>query len=591
MREGSFLTEHYYDSAVLAQGFSMGPWQVEPCRNTISQGGEKIHLENRLMQTLVFLAQHPGQVLARKHFFDIVWQGLVVNEEALSRAISMLRTLLGDDAHSPKFIQTIPGNGYRLISDVVIAQGGKQKVPPANDVQNNSIAVLPFVNLSADQGNAYFSDGISEEILNVLSQVQRFKVVGRTSSFAFKDTNKDIREIGNALGVTHVLEGSVRRAGSRVRITAQLIKTDDGYHLWSQSFDRELNDVFAIQDEIALAVTKALKVTLLGVRSGQEIIGGTNNTMAFQHYLRGVHYRYRGALKDTVWRAAEAFQKAIELDPEYARAYVNLAYVCNDLVWNGYITQEEGLMRVHKAATKAIELSPDLAIAHIALSLPLQIDFRDRLKVERLVNKALALNPGNVNVQIEYARINCNKAQHETSIAAARKALILDPLSVYANHFLGHVLFFARHFEQAIPAFRQALELDPNYPKPHFFVALSYYHQGEYEAALEEALLEPLDWMRWTASAIILYRLGRVSEAEDNFASLAEIGIEENNFVQQAGIQAQMGKIEEAISSLNVAYSYRDPGLTQILIDPIFDPVREDPRFADLLEKVGLIDA
>jgi len=539
------------------------------------------------MQTLLFLARHPGQVISRQQFFDSVWQGLVVNEEALSRAISLLRNSLDDDAHAPKFIQTIPGVGYRLIAAVSLPHTREGNTPPNKGAHKNSIAVLPFVNLSDDPGNEYFSDGISEEILNVLTQVKRFKVVGRTSSFVFKDRNEDLRQIGRTLDVSHVLEGSVRKAGVRVRITAQLINTDDGYHLWSNTFDRELNDIFAVQDEIAVAVTKALKIKLLGDAGRHQIIGGTHHTGAYQAYLLGIHYRNRGALKETVYHAVDAFELAIERDPKYARAYAYLAFTWNDLVWNGYVSQEEGLGQMNKAAAKAIELAPELALGHLALGLSLQCDFVDRRNIEKAINTALELNAGNVNVQIEYARINCNNGHGEISVSAARKALNLDPVSVYANHFMGHVLYFARRYKEAIPAFRQALKLNPHYPKPHYFIAMSHYWLGEYEAAIAEIQLESLNWMKWTASTVILHRLSRIEEAEANFASLAAIGVEENNFIQQAGIQAQLGDTEQAIKSLHLAYSCRDPGLTQILIDPFFDPICQDQRFIELLAQVG----
>ena len=572
----------------LDSGFTLGPWRVEPGRNAIFQGNDERHLENRLMQTLVFLAQHQGQVISREQFFDSVWQGLVVNEEALSRAISLLRSALEDNAHKPKFIQTIPGVGYRLIADAVKTQGRKDIASSTNGVQKNSIAVLPFLNLSDDPENEYFSDGISEEILNFLAQVKRFKVVGRTSSFVFKDRNEDLREIGRTLDVTHVLEGSVRKAGTRVRITAQLIKTADGFHLWSKTFDRELDDIFVVQDEIASAVAKALKVQLLGEERDHQIIGGTHNTKAYQAYLLGVHYRNRGALKETVRRAAEAFQQAIELDPGYARAYAALARTWIDKVWNGYTSYEEGARKINTFVTKSIELAPDLADGYLALGLLLDINiFLDSRSALEAIGRALELNPGNARVQVQFARMNSHYGNTEISIAAAKKAVELDPVSVYTNHVLGHVLYFTRHYEEAIRAFRHTLELDPHYPKPHYFIAMSLYFLGETESALEEIQQEPLNWMRWTAFTVILHRLGRTEEAESNFAQLVEIGVEENNFMQQAGIHAQMGDTERAIRSLEVAYGYRDPGFTQLLVDPFVDPIRDDKRFIEMLAKVG----
>ncbi len=570
----------------LESGFVLGPWRVEPGRNTIFHGSDEKHLENRLMQTLVFLAEHQGKVVSREQFFDSVWQGLVVNEEALSRAISLLRSALNDDAHTPKYIQTVPGIGYCLIADVTAVHHREPGISTRND---KSIAVLPFINFSDDSDNEYFSDGVSEEILNALAQVKRFKVVGRTSSFVFKGRNEDLREIGRILEVAHVLEGSVRKAGNRVRITAQLIKTGDGYHLWSKTFDRELNDIFLVQDEIATAVTKALKIELLGDKSDHQAIGGTLNTKAYQAYLLGIHYHNRGALKETVQHAAEAFEKAIELDPGYARAYSSLARTWVDKLWNGYTSHEEGVAKVDALVSRAIALAPDLADGYLSLGLLQDINFfqegRNALKA---IGRALELNPGSALIQIQFARINSHYGNAEISIESAKKAVELDPVSVYANHLLGHVLYFTRHYEEAIRAFRHTLELAPHYPKPHYFIAMSHYWLGDTKTAYDVIQHEPLDWMRWTASSVILHRLGRTAESEENFALLAEVGISENNFIQQAGIHAQLGDLDQAFESLNVALNYGDPGFSQLLVDPFSDPIRDDPRFARIVSKIGL---
>ena len=542
------------------------------------------------MQTLVFLAGHQGQTVTREQFFSSVWKDLVVNEEALSRAISLLRTALGDNAYTPNYIQTIPGVGYRLIADVGLIEKGFPTATSEEKNCNNSIAVLPFINLSEDPANEYFSDGITEEILNVLAQINRFKVVGRTSSFAFKDRNKDVRKIGKALNVSHVLEGSVRKAGTQVRITAQLISADDGYHLWSKTFDRELGDIFAVQDEIAAAISSSMKSELLGSEQVRHTSGGTNNAEAYQAYLMGMHYRNRGALRETVSHAADAFQRAIELDPEYSRAYAGLAFTWNDLVWNGYESQEDGLRHMNLAASKAIDLTPGLADGHLALGLSLQMDFKKQRSAQNAISRAMKLNPGNTRVLIEYSRIHCNLGNHETSIAAARKALELDPVSVYTNHWLGHTLYFARRYEEAMAVFRQALKLDPHYPKPHYFISLCHYWMSDPLNALEEIQHEPLTWMRLTASVSILHHLGRVDEAVSNFDALIDVESEDECSVQQAGIYAQLGEIDLAMKWLGRAYELGDPGLTQLKINPFFDPLQADIRFEELLVNVGFTE-
>lgn len=569
-------------------GFTVGPWRVDPLRNVIVRGDEEKHLENRLMQTLVYLAENQGRAVPRAEFFDSVWRGRVVNEEALSRAISLLRTMLGDNAQAPEFIQTIPGVGYRLIARVVTDQSpGSAFKAVTPDFQPNSIAVLPFLNLSDDASNEYFSDGVSEEILNVLSQIDRFKVVGRTSSFAFKGRNEDLRKVGKTLNVTHVLEGSVRKADARVRITAQLIKTDDGYHLWSQTFDRELDDILKVQDEIAAAVVEALKVKLLGESSEPKVVGGTDNSVAYQAYLKGLHHQNRGARKESILLAIDTFTRAVELDPGFARAWAGLAISLSIGLWNGLIEQQEGRARGMAAAERAVELAPDLASGHLALATHWQQGNPRWAAAQRSINRALDLNPGNPGVLIEYARIHLHLGHFETSIAAARKALELEPVSVYAHHILGHVLYFARRYEEAIPAFRETLEMDPYYPKPHYFIAMSLHWMGQSEAALEEIRKEPLSWMKNTASAAILHRLGRTEEAEDFFQRLRDVGVEQNNFIQQADLYAQMGDTDLAIDALNTALEYGDPGFTQLLVDPFLDPIRDDPRFVKIFEKVG----
>lgn len=472
--------------------------------------------------------------------------------------------------------------------------GGLQRTDDAVGSPNSavlpsaaSVAVLPFVNMSNDPENEYFSDGLTEELLNVLAKIDALKVAARTSSFHFKGQTGDIAEIGRRLGVATVLEGSVRKSGSRFRITAQLINAADGYHLYSETFDREMDDIFAIQDEISSSVAKALEVRLLDKDVNPQHIGGTTNTEAFQAYLLAVHYRNRGDDKDTLYTAIEAFQKATDLDPEYAKAHVGLAMAWSQMALNSFTSYEEGCSKMEIALDRALELSPRLSEAQLALGrlrLTHKLDLRGALIA---FDTALELNPGNVDVQIEYSKVQCWQGRYDESIAAARQAVELDPVSLVANHNLGHVLYFSRRYEQAIPALRHTLAVEPRYPKPHYFIAMSLYWLGRTEAAWEEIQQEPLDWMRWTASSVILHRLGRVPEAEANLANINDPDDQEFATVQRAGTYAQWGEAELAFESLDQAVHYGDPGLAQLLVDPFVDPIRDDPRFIELLKKLG----
>jgi len=449
-----------------------------------------------------------------------------------------------------------------------------------------SIAVLPFVNMSGDPENEYFSDGLSEELLNVLAKVNELKVAARTSSFHFKGQTGNIAEIANSLGVASVLEGSVRQSGARVRITAQLINAADGYHMYSETFDRDLTDIFAVQDEIANAVTEALKVKLLGDETARFNTGGTQNTEAFKRYLQGMHYLNRGSDQASLQSAADVFQRAVDLDPGYAQAYAGLAMAWEELVTNnfadlGFITSKVGI-----AAAKAIELAPDLAEGYQVMSRILLHYKLDQEGSREAINTALKMNPGNVEVQIEYARSKSLFLAHDEAVLAARVAQELDPVSMFANHFLGHVLYFARRYDEAISVYRKVLKLDPHYPRPHYEIAMCLFKKGDFQQALYEVEQEPLTWMKFSGMAIVLQALGRSEEAEASMAELIK-DYRENGLYQQTQVYAQWGKLGKALQTLNEAHEYGDPGTSQLLVDPLLDPIREEPQFAELLRKTG----
>lgn len=452
-----------------------------------------------------------------------------------------------------------------------------------------SVAVLPFVNMSGDAENEYFSDGLSEELLNVLSKINELKVAARTSSFHFKGETGNIAEIARSLGVASVLEGSVRQSGARVRITAQLINAADGYHMWSETFDRDLTDIFAVQDEIASSVAAALKVKLLGGDTASLNTGGTQNPEAFKEYLQGVHFRNRGSDQSSLKSAVDAFENAIKLDPGYAQAYAGLAFAWDQLATNGFIKVEDGLNKVVETTSRAIELAPDLADGYLVLGRMLLHYRLDQEGAQNAINTALKLNPGNSDVQIEFARISCYFRDVEASVTAAQKALELDPVSMFAHHFLGHVLYFGRRYNEAIAVFRHALILDPQYPRNRYTMGMCIFLQGDKENALKEIEGEPLSWMKNSGSAILLHRLGRLAEAESFLDFLKSKQIEENALYQQGQIYTQWGDADQAIKYLNYARDYNDPGLSQLMVDPLLDPIRDDPRFNELIAKIGFV--
>ena len=449
-----------------------------------------------------------------------------------------------------------------------------------------SVAVLPFVNMSDDKANEYFSDGLAEELLNVLAKISELRVAARTSSFHFKGQTGNIAEIAKSLGVASVLEGSVRQAAEQVRVTAQLINAEDGYHLWSETYDRRLDDIFAVQDEIASSVAEALKVKLLENEDTHFTVGGTTNTDAFKQYLQGVHFRNQGSDKKSLIKASEAFERAITLDPDYAQAHAGLAMAWEQLITNNFMPLELVAEKIEAPANRAIELEPDLADSYVVLNRMLLHYRLDEAGAQKAIEKAISLNPGNVDVQIEYARINTLFCKHDEAVAAARAALDLDPISMYAYHFLGYVLYHARRYDQAIKVFRQVLDLEPGYPRPHYGIAMSLFLQRQAEPALDELQVEPLSWMRYSGLAIVLGHLGKQAEAQQNLDKLIR-DYAENGLYQQAQVHAQWGDADSALNCLNRSREIGDPGTSQVLVDPLLDPIRDDPRFEALLAQTG----
>lgn len=481
-------------------------------------------------------------------------------------------------------------NGLKRSTPVTDDPPHDDTVPLAEEIADTyskaSVAVLPFVNMSGNEDNEYFSDGLSEELLNALSKIPGLKVAARTSSFHFKGHTGDIAGIAQQLSVGSILEGSVRQSGNRIRITAQLINAHDGYHLWSEKFDRELDDIFHVQDEIANSVAKALKVKLLGETRTGIRPGSTDNPEAFNAYLRGMHYRNRGSNETALRDAVSAYKRAIELDPEYAQAYAGLAGVLLQLATNNFAELDEVVDQAYEAARKSVELAPELADPYPVLA-TIALNFRlDKQSAQEAIDMALRLDPGNARVHIRNASIGFCSGDFDASLASARIARELDPVSANANQWLGHTLYFARRYDEAIEAYYQALELDPDFPRLHYGIGMCRFMLGDTEAAASEIAEEPLDWMRLSGTAILQEKLGNQEEAKAAMAAM-RAGYRDNGLYQQAQVLAQWGDSDEALKALNRAREIGDPGISQIVADPLLDPLREEPGFQDLMRTIG----
>jgi adenylate cyclase len=453
-----------------------------------------------------------------------------------------------------------------------------------------SIAVLPFVNMSVDREQEYFCDGLAEELINALSKTEDLKVAARTSAFSFKGKDVKVSEIGQALNVGAVLEGSVRKAGNRLRIIVQLINASDGYHLWSERYDRQMEDVFEIQDEITLAIVEALKVKLLGAERAALLRRYTENTEAYHLYLKGRYYwNKRTELK----KGIEYFQQAIELDPNYALSYVGLADCYNLLAGHSGLSPKETFPRAKVAALKALELDGKLAEAHASLGFVMYRFDWDWLGAEREFKRALEMNPSYATANHWYGEFLALMGRFGESIAEMRRAQELDPLSLPINTDMGQSFFFARQYHQAEEQFRKTLEIDPNFVRAHVLLGECYEQMLRYDEAEAEfqKAVEQSGGKTLTLAALgHAYAMsGKRTAAQKMLDDLVELA--QKDYVSPydiAVIHTGLGEPDLAFAWLDKAYQDRSVWSVCLQVDPRLDTLRQDARFTELLRGVNL---
>jgi TolB-like protein/Tfp pilus assembly protein PilF len=433
--------------------------------------------------------------------------------------------------------------------------------------------------MSGDKDQEYFSDGLTEELLNSLSEINELQVAARTSAFSFKGTNTDIGTIARKLNVGAVLEGSVRRSANTIRITAQLINAVTGFHLWSKTYDRDLGDVLKLQTEIATAVASALKVTLLGDVAAKVELGGTRNSDAFDAYLRGARaYSSRRDTKDLP-AAIAAYTEAIRLDPHYALAFAGRSIAHSDVAGEAETPAavREGFDKAQADAHQALALAPDLAQAHLA-SAVVSDNTLDFTPANDEYERALALAPGNAQVLRDSGGFAANMGHFDAGLAATRRAVVLDPLARQSHTALGQALYAARRYEEAVAAYAEVIRLDPDYKSTYANRGFAYYGLGDLERARASCETKPDYWGSQQCLAVIYDKLGRHADAEAELTKL-KAALGDTAAYQYATIYAQWGNRAKALESLDTAWRLRDPGLELLKTDPLLDPLRQEPRF------------
>ena len=475
--------------------------------------------------------------------------------------------------------------------------------PTVNALPEKSVAVLAFDNLSDDKGSEYFSDGISEELLTVLQKIPGLRVAARTSAFSFKGKNATAQEIGQKLGVAHLVEGSVRKAGETVRIAARLTKTTSGDEIWSENYTRNLKDVFAVQTELAATIVEQLRGQLTGggESKAKEVIqaevqaaekGGTKNVEAHQSYLQGRFYGDRNSEK-SAGQALAAYQRAVQLDPNFALAWAGLA---KTHVWECFYSGElsrttfdKHLADAREAVAHALAIEPNLPEAldvRATIQLGLEFDWKGGAEILRT---ALALAPTNVGLLINAGNLALAQGDPERATALYRQAVTLDPVNPAARAYLASNFVNTRHFAEAEAEYPRVVELNPAAPNAHAGLGQAYVLQGKFEEAVTEAEKDAAEWAKLYVVAPARWSQKRIPESNAALARLKETSADIAAY-QIAGVHAYRGEKDQAFEWLERARQQRDPGLQNTKVDPFLVNLHGDPRWQAFLHTMGMAD-
>ena len=614
------------------------------CLDTSNQclwrGEERVQIPPKAYDVLRYLVENPGRLVTPDELLERLWPETYVNPEVVRKYILDIRKILGDRPGKPEFIETVTKRGYRFIATVVDetatpgptserqgegaapetaaleqARPSSQRhplqtvavvlllavfvlgataghfwsarnTPTRSSLNANSIAVLPFTDVSPSKDQEYFSDGLSDELITDLAKTPGLKVVARSSAFQFKGKNEDLHSVAQKLGVANVLEGSVRKEGNRARISVELIQADDGFQLWSETYDREIKDIFAVQDEIARAVVDALQSKLLKGDATLADSSRVTNSEAYQAYLQARYFIARGMDKEDLTKALSFADQAVKLDPNYAPACAERARVLEAMARALVIDEADGFRRARASAEKSIALDSKLAAGYLALALVQINQDWDWKGASASLEKARQLTPGSVNVLRIQGYLDRNTGRVDEAIALYRQAIALDPLNSDFHATLADQLYGLGRYEEAKTELTKAEELNSQHSSLHLIRSEILLMEGHPPEAVAEIEKETSDWQKLTGEALAYSAAGRHQDSDMALRDL--IAKHQNDCAYQiAEVYAYRGEVDQGFEWLDRAYRQRDPGVREVTNDPLMKSLLHDPRYAQLLRRMG----
>lgn len=636
-------------SGVINRLYQFDGFCLDDQKRILLRGEKVIPLTPKAFETLLVLVQNSGQVLTKDQIMGAVWPGSFVEESNLTQTVFVLRKALGEGKDAQRYIVTMPGQGYRFTAEVkqvpkngpaaqqaavsnleseieppaetsslrwlgvrslllagiviaVVAVAGAflywSRPPARPDAARGRLmlAVLPFHNLTGDTGQDYFSDGLTEEMITEMGRIdsKRIGVIARTSVMHYKHTPEPISQIGRELGVQYILEGSVRRDVGKVRITAQLIRVQDQTHLWAQEYDRNLTDLLALQSEIAQQIGDEILTAIGEPKTNTPPNQGSLSPQTYEAhdlYLKGLFF-WNKRTNEGFQRAIDYFQQAIEKDPGYARAYAGLANSYSLLSAYGRAPADELMPKARAAAQRALRLDDHLPEAHTALALIVQNYDYDWQAAEREYRRAIELNPNYATAHQWYAEHLMWRGRFEDALRESERARQLDPLSLIISTDNGAILYFSRQYDRAVAQFSAVLEMDPNFERAHYLMVAAYAQQGLSAKAIagwEKTRPAVDDKVYWSTLAYIHGRSGERELAQLAMNRLLDPKAHKAvNPALLVSAYVGLGKKEDALVNLEKASAQRSNFMTTLKVNPVLDPLRDDPRFQELLDWVGL---